>query len=284
MKTIVVLGATGQQGGAVAGALISDGRWRVRALSRNPNSDAARQLAARGFEVVAGNMDDPASLRAALNGAHGVFSVQGTDHGGEVEFKRGIAVADAALAAGVEHFIYSSVGGADRRSGVPHFESKWRIEEHIRNIGLASTIVRPVFFMDNFTKPAMRAILMALMRSYVPKGKALQMIATVDIGRWVAHAFANRDEFLNRAEEIAGDQRTRMEIIAAFKRQGWSAGLALPVPKLFLRPLPYDVRKMFDWFGASGYKADIPNLRTRRPGIMTLEDWLSQRDAGPIAS
>jgi len=280
-KTIVVLGATGQQGGAVARALLAEGRWQVRAISRNPNSEAARRLAGRGFEVAAADMDDPASLRAALKGVHGVFSVQGTEQGGDVETRRGVAVANAALAAGVGHLVYASVGGADRRSGVPHFESKWRVEEHVRGIGVPATILRPVFFMDNFAKPAMRAVLIALMRAYVPREKPLQMIATADIGRWAARAFADPGTFVGRAEEIAGDELTRPQIVATFKRHGWSAGLPFAAPKLLLRPLPHDVRRMFEWFGAAGYAADIPSLRARQPDMLTFEDWLSARGGAP---
>jgi len=275
LKTIVVLGATGQQGGAVARSLAADGRWQVRALSRHPDSDTARRLAADGIRVALGDMDDPASLQAAFAGAHGVFSVQGTDRGGEVETRRGIAVADAAQAAGVGHFIYASVGGAERRSGVPHFESKWRVEEHIRGIGLPASIVRPAFFMENFLKPSLRAVLLALLRAYVPAEKPLQMIATADIGKWVAHAFAHPGAFIGKAEEIAGDELDRAQIIAAFRRHGWSAGLPLPVPRLLLRPLPHDVRRMFEWFGQAGYAADIPALKARQADLLALDDWIA---------
>jgi len=275
LKTIVVLGATGQQGGAVARSLAADGRWQVRALSRHPDSDTARRLAADGIRVALGDMDDPASLQAAFAGAHGVFSVQGTDRGGEVETRRGIAVADAAQAAGVGHFIYASVGGAERRSGVPHFESKWRVEEHIRGIGLPASIVRPAFFMENFLKPSLRAVLLALLRAYVPAEKPLQMIATADIGKWVAHAFAHPGAFIGKAEEIAGDELDRAQIIAAFGRHGWSAGLPLPVPRLLLRPLPHDVRRMFEWFGQAGYAADIPALKARQADLLALDDWIA---------
>jgi len=278
LRTIVVLGATGQQGGAVARSLIAAGRWKVRALSRNPDSDTARRLAASGMEVVAADMDNPASLQAAFAGVHGVFSVQGTDQGGEAEIRRGIAVADAARAANVAHFIYSSVGGADRRSGVPHFDSKWRVEEHIRSLDLPTSIVRPVFFLDNFIKPSLRVVLLALLRSYVPAGKPLQMIATADIGKWVAHAFAHPEAFIGKAEEIAGDELTRSQIVATFKRHGWSAGLPFPVPRLLLRPLPYDVRKMFEWFGEAGYTADIPALKATHPDLLTLDTWLAAQD------
>jgi len=275
LKTIVVLGATGQQGGAVARSLAADGRWQVRALSRHPDSDTARRLAADGIRVALGDMDDPASLQAAFAGAHGVFSVQGTDRGGEVEARRGIAVADAAQAAGVGHFIYASVGGAERRSGVPHFESKWRVEEHIRGIGLPASIVRPAFFMENFLKPPLRAVLLALLRAYVPTEKPLQMIATADIGKWVAHAFAHPGVFIGKAEEIAGDELDRAQIIAAFGHHGWSAGLPLPVPRLLLRPLPHDVRRMFEWFGEAGYAADISALKARQADLLALDDWIA---------
>lgn len=276
-KTIVVLGATGQQGGAVARALATDGRWRIRTISRNPDSDAARRIAASGMEVVAGDMDDAASLGRAFDDAYGVFSVQGTDQGGEVETRRGIDVADAAKATGIAHFIYSSVGGADRRSGVPHFESKWRVEEHVRDVGVPASIVRPAFFMDNLTKPSMRFLLIALLRAYVPKAKPLQMIAVEDIGKWVAHAFAHPETFIGEVEEIAGDELTRPAIVAAFKRHGLSAVLPIPLPRLAFRPLPYDVRKMMEWFGTDGYTADIAALRARQPGLKTFDQWLSEQ-------
>ncbi|AZD29811.1 NmrA/HSCARG family protein [Pseudomonas chlororaphis] len=280
-RTIVVLGATGQQGGAVARSLRADGHWRIRALSRNPGSNVAQQLAAEGIEVVAADMDDYASLQTALAGAHGVFSVQGSEQGVELETHRGIAVADAALAAGVEHFIYASVGGADRRSGVAHFESKWLIEEHIRSIGLPASIVRPAFFMENFSKPALRAVLLALLRSYVPKTKPLQMIATADIGDWVAQAFTQPGAFLGKSEEIAGVELTRAQIITAFKSHGWSAGLPFPLPRLLLRPLPHDIRKMFEWFGAAGYLANIPALLACQPDVRTFDKWLVEQRATP---
>jgi uncharacterized protein YbjT (DUF2867 family) len=196
--------------------------------------------------------------------------------GGAVETRRGIAVADAAKAAGIGHFIYSSVGGADRGSGVPHFESKWRVEEYVREIGLPASIVRPAFFMDNLAKSSMRFLLIAMLRAYVPKGKALQMIAVEDIGKWVAHAFANPDTFIGAAEEIAGDELTRPEIAAAFKRHGQSAGWPIPLPRLAFRPLPYDVRKMMEWFGTAGYTADFAALRARQPDLKTFDQWLSE--------
>lgn len=273
-KTIVVFGATGHQGGAVLRALQQKGSWQVRALSRNPASESAQALKAQGVEVVKGDMDDDGSLTKAFQGAYGVFSVQGTDQGIETEIRRGIAVADAARKTRIEHFVYSSVGGADRQSGVPHFESKWRIEEHIRKIGLPATVVRPVFFMDNFRKPVMRALVLALIRRNVPPQKPLQMIASDDIGKWVATAFANPEDFIGKSEEIAGDELTYTQIVRTFRRNKWFAGLPFPLTGIILNRLPYDVRKMFEWFGFDGYKSDLAALRTRHPDFLTLDNWL----------
>ncbi|WP_041317430.1 NmrA/HSCARG family protein [Hyphomicrobium nitrativorans] len=278
-RTIVVLGATGQQGGGVIRALAADGRWRLRAITRDPSSDAAKALASRDIEIVSANLDDPHSMRSALNGAYGVYSMQTSDQRHDKEIRRGMAIADAALDAGVSHFVYASVGGADRRSGVPHFESKWEIERGIARKGLPATIVRPTFFMENFTKLSLRAVLMALLQQYVPDGKRLQMISVDDIGKWVVRAFDNPESFIGKAEEIAGDELTREEIVAALKAKGWFAGLPFPVPRALLRHLPGDAIKMFEWFGAEGYRADIAALRSAQPDLMTFAQWLQAQSA-----
>ena len=143
-KTILVLGATGQQGSAVASHLLKDG-WKVRAMVRNPNSDQAQALGQRGIELVQGDLNQPSSLQEAMKGVYGVFSMQTPVEGTAAETRQGKAVADAARETGIRHLVYSSVGGAERRTGIAHFESKWQIEEHIRALGLPATILRPVF-------------------------------------------------------------------------------------------------------------------------------------------
>src|SRR6266545_1535071 len=150
-KLIAVAGATGQQGGAVARKLLSEG-WKVRALTRDVNKPAAKELAALGAEIVPGDMEVRSELDAAFKGAYGVFSVQNywlPNVGFEGEIKQGKNVADAAQAANVSHFVYASVGAAHRGMGQKHFDSKWQIEQHIQELGLPYTILRPVAFMDN---------------------------------------------------------------------------------------------------------------------------------------
>src|SRR6267142_6760974 len=152
---ILVTGATGQQGGAVARELLAR-KHTVRAMTRNPESDAAQALARQGAEVVKGDLNDAASLRRALQGAWGVFAVQNTwEAGVEGEEVQGKRIAELARKAGVQHYVYTSVGSAHRRTGIPHFENKARIEETVRGLGFPSyTILRPVFFMENWTSPS----------------------------------------------------------------------------------------------------------------------------------
>ncbi len=271
---IVVLGATGQQGGAVARHLKAAGRWRVAALVRRAETPAARSLSAQGIELRVGDMDAPASLSAAFAGAHGVFSVQTTTGGADQEFRQGAAVVDAAKAAQVRHFVYASVGGADRASGVPHFESKWEIETRLKASGLDWTVGRPVFFMENFSRAVPRMVVLAMLKRNLSTSKTLQMIAVDDIGRWVARAFADRTEHLGLAEEIAGDELTRGEILAAFKAHG--LGGAFPVPNLLLNRLPDDLRRMFAWFGSGGYRADIARLKASHE-FGSFTEWLQAR-------
>ncbi|KAB1089263.1 NmrA/HSCARG family protein [Neorhizobium galegae] len=277
-KTIVVLGATGQQGGAVARALLATGRWKLRTITRDTTSPSAANLARQGVDVRAASLDEPGSLQTAFEGAYGVYSVQGTDGGADRELRRGIAVADAAKANRIEHFIYASVGGADRAPGVPHFESKGRIEQHVRNIGLPATIVRPTFFMDNFSRALPRWVLIALMRSYLPDAKPLQMIAVDDIGRWAVRAFDDAAAFIGQAEEIAGDELTRAEIVAILRRHGRTTGLPVGVPRILRPAIPDDFLKMFEWFARAGYKADVGALRAKQPDMMTFDQWLTRTD------
>src|SRR5437868_15434753 len=148
-KLVVVTGATGKQGGATARELLAKVH-KVRAMTRKPDSPAAREIAKLGAEVVAGDLNDAASLERSLVGAWGVFAVQNTwEAGVEGEEEQGVRLAEVARRAGVQHYVYSSVASAHRRTGIPHFENKWRIEQAVRKLGFPSyAILRPVFFME----------------------------------------------------------------------------------------------------------------------------------------
>jgi uncharacterized protein YbjT (DUF2867 family) len=149
-RPILVAGATGRQGGSVVRHLL-ERQLTVRAVVRDPQSERAKALARQGIETAQGDMDDLASLQKAMAGVRGVYSVQ--DYftvGAAREVQEGKNMADAALGAGVEHFVFSSVGGAERKSGIAHFETKWEIENHIRKLALPATMIRPAGFMENY--------------------------------------------------------------------------------------------------------------------------------------
>src|SRR3984893_12796188 len=155
-RTILITGVTGNQGGAVAQALQGAG-FHLRGLTRKPDGERAAALARQGVDVDfgKGDLDEEASLRRALAGAWGVFSVQNTAEAGvEREEAQGKRLAMLAREAGIEHYVYTSVGSAHKRTGIPHFDNKWRIEETVRGLRFPShVILRPVFFMENLLAP-----------------------------------------------------------------------------------------------------------------------------------
>ena len=149
-KTVLVAGATGRQGGAVIRNMLPKG-WKLRALTRSLSSYAAQDLKRQGVEVVQGDLEDPASLARAAQGVYGIYSVQDFwAVGAKREVQQGKNLADAAKKTGVQHLVYSSVGGAERNTGIPHWESKWEVEKYIRSLGLPVTILRPVTFMEDY--------------------------------------------------------------------------------------------------------------------------------------
>lgn len=288
--TILVSGATGQQGGAVARHLMKRG-FRVRALTRRPDQEAARALAEAGAEVVRGDFDDRASLDRALEGVYGAFSVQTFFEAGvESETRWGRTFAEAAKDAGVEHFVYSSVGGAERRTGIPHFESKWQIEEHVRALDLPATILRPVGFMENWGGLAKDAILGGQLPQPLSPDTPLQQIAVDDIGAFAALAFSDPDEWIGRALELAGDEVTMTEMADIFSRVLGREVEYVQVPwEAFAEQAGEEATTMFRWFENEGYKADIPTLREIRPALTRFEpflraqDWVREANEAPQA-
>jgi uncharacterized protein YbjT (DUF2867 family) len=274
-RTILVAGATGRQGGAAARALLDRG-YSVRALTRNPDSEPAKKLAAAGMEVVKGDLGEPASLRAAVEGVHGVFSVTDFwEHGRDKEIAHGKNLADAAQAAGVKHFVFSSVGGADRAPTVAHFESKWQVEQHLKTLAMPWTVLRPVSFMDNWDPAEVGS---GKLQSPLAPTTHLQQISVEDIGRFAAEAFDHPRDWVGKTVEIAGDDRTMAEIAAAL---GKALGRQVDYVQLpwadFERDAGPEITAMFKWFEADGYHADVAGLRARHPFLTSFDAYLQQR-------
>jgi uncharacterized protein YbjT (DUF2867 family) len=259
-RTILITGATGKQGGAVLRELVGRG-FALRALTRKPDSDAARELAALGATVVAGDLDDVASLERALSGVWGVFAVQDTWEAGVVlEEAQGKRMAEVARRAGVGHFVYSSVASADRKTGIPHFENKARVEDAVRAAGFPSwVILRPVFFMENL--PTSWFLQGDSIVTALDPATTLQMIAVEDIGRFGARVFVDAARFNGRAIDLAGDSATMPETAAVFSAALGRTISFVQIPVAEIRKNSEDYALMLEWFDAVGYDADIPALR-----------------------
>ncbi|MEV8634241.1 NmrA/HSCARG family protein [Streptosporangium sp. NPDC051023] len=275
-KTVLVTGATGNQGGATARHLLTDG-WHVRALVRDDTTPPAAALAAVGAELVRGDLDDRASIEAAARGAYGVYSVQSAN---DNEITQGKNVAEAAKTAGVQHLVYSSVGGVEsqNRFYVEHGWGpidKWQIEEHIRDLGVPATILRPAGFMEDFTSPARFFQDRSL---NVPWHDALvmQLIAIEDTGAFAALAFADPDAYLGRTMEITGDRLTAPQIADALST---AAGHPIPhtqIPLDVLWEHNPEVAKVFTWANATYYDTDLVPLRKTHPDLMDFPAWLNR--------
>ena len=280
-QLILVTGATGQQGGAVARELLRRGH-RVRALTRNPESAKAQALRKLDAEIVKGDLDDQASLTNALASVWGVFAVQNTwEAGVEKEELQGKRIAAIARNQGVQHFVYSSVGSADKETGIPHFDNKWRVEESVRALQFPShVILRPVFFMENLQSPFFKAGIdqgkLAVALQPVTK---LQMIAVEDIGKYGAMAFEKDSDLNRRAIDIAGDALT---MPATAEVLGKATGRTIKfeqAPIEEVRKFSEDYAIMLEWFDRVGYSVDI-NANTQEYGFqpLTLEAWAKQQD------
>ena len=281
LDTILVTGATGNQGGAIARELLARGH-RVRAMTRNPDGEAAKALTEEGAEVVGGDLDDPESLKAALEGAWGVLGVQNTwEAGVEGEEEQGIRLAELARQAGVHHYVYQSVGSAHRSTGIPHFDNKARVEERIRSLDFPSfTIVRPVFFMENLASPWFKpGIDEGTLAIGMKPETRLQMIAVKDIGFFGLKAFEDHKAWNGRAVDIAGDELTGPEAAAILSEVTNRKITFQQVPIEDVRSFSEEFAIMLEWFDAVGYDADISALK-KEFGYEPLRfrDWARQQD------
>ncbi len=272
-ETVLVAGATGHQGGAAARNLLADG-WRVRALTRDPDSPAASALAAAGAEVVLGDLTDPASLVGPATGVYGVYSV-GTpaQEGTEGEIAMGRNIADAAVAAGARHLVYSSVSGVgDAGNRAVFVVGKRAVEEYLAGLDIPTTVWRPVTFMENFLR-SREAVADGVLPTPQWPESSMFYIAVNDIGRFVALAFAEPERFAGTTLEIAGDHMTVAQAAATFSdvlgrtveaRHTEMPGVASPPRPVPGAPVPI--------------RADIGKCREIIPDLLWLKDWIGLQE------
>lgn len=279
-KTVLVTGATGKQGGAAVRALLAAGH-RVLALTRKPDSPAALELKAAGAAIAEGDFGNAGSLEQACRGADILFAMSTPfEAGTDAEVRQGVALIDAAEATDVGHVIYSSVAGAHQASGVPHFESKFQVEQYLAGRRKNYTIIAPVAFMD-FLNPILRESLKAgELRMALPSERPLQYVSVHDIGCFAAALVERGKAVIGKRFEIAGDELSGEETVKVLSRASGRDIRYVAVPPDALRVHSEDIALMFEWLDAVGYTADRVALRHDFPevGWQSLEDWAREQD------
>ena len=276
---VVVTGATGKQGGAVVKSLLERGH-EVRAVTRSTDSAKARELANAGITLVRASLEDTAALTKALEGATSLFAMTTPFEGGtQAETRQGISAANAAKAAGV-HLVFTSVGSANRQTGVPHFESKYEVEEHIAKIGVRATILAPVYFMENlfFGKEQLAKGIYA---APLPPKRQLAQVAVSDIGAVAVRLLEESSRFAGKRFDLAGDKLTGNDVVAILSRVTSRPFTYSQVPLDVVRQrMGEDAVKMAEWFDRVGYTVDRAALRREFPDVAfhDFESWAKTQD------
>ena len=276
--TAVVTGSTGKQGGAVARGLLERGH-KVRAVTRNPNSSQAKCLANAGATLVVASLEDTAAITKALEGATSLFAMTTPFGGADAEIRQGIAAADAAKAAGV-HLAFTSVGSANRQTGIPHFDSKYEVEKHIAKAGVRATILAPVAFMENlyFVKEQLAKGIYA---SALSPTRALAQIAVVDIGAVAVRVLEDAGRFTGKRFDLASDELTGNDAMAILSRVTGRSFSYYQVPLDVVRQrMGEDGARMYEWFDRVGFSVDRAALRGEFPDVAfhDFESWTKTQD------
>ena len=284
-RKILVTGATGQQGGALANLLLQK-KHEVYALIRNtePESPKAQNLRTLGAKLVKGDLDNPDSLEQATSGVDSVFLmgplsfpfVKGET---EVETRRGKMMVDIAKENRIEHLVYSSVVNADKNTGIPHFESKYRIEEHNKNSGIPYTIVGPTFFMENLLSFSLAGLQQGQLALPLSPSRILQQSALVNIAEFFALVLEQRNSFLGKRIDIASDELTGEQAAIVLSNELGHKIKYEQVPLQQIRKVSEDLALMYEWF-EGGTGVDVASLHNQYPEVnwLTFKDWLKSQN------
>src|SRR3954470_11951905 len=276
-RKILVTGATGQQGGALARLLLQK-KHKVYALTRNAQSPAAQDLRNKGANIMKGDLDDSDSLKSAVKNVESVF-LMGTpfEDGTEGETRRGKLMADIAKENKVEHLVYSSVANADKNTSIPHFESKYKVEQHIKNLGIPHTIIGPTFFMENLLGPGLEQGQLALPLS---SSSVLQQSALQNIAEFSALVLERRKPFLGKRIDIASDEVTGEQIAKILSKESGLHIRYVQIPLDRVYQSNQDMARMYEWYEKVGTGIDIPRLLQEYSKInwMTFKNWAENQN------
>ena len=277
--TVVVTGSTGKQGGSVARGLLERGH-KVRAVTRDPNSSQAKLLANAGATLVAASLEDTAAITQALEGATSLFAMTTPYEGGaQADTQQGIAAAAAAKGAGV-HLVFASIGSANRHTGIPHFDSKGEVEEHIAEIGVRATILAPVYFMENLYY-GRDQLARGVYATPLPPTRNLAQVAVTDIGAVAVRILEDPGRFAGKRFDLGGDELTGNEVVAILSRVTGRPFTYFQVPLDVIRQgRGEDAVKMYEWFDRVGYTFDRAALHREFPDVVfhNFESWTKTQD------
>lgn len=279
-KLIVVTGATGRQGGAVARHLASDG-WHVRALTRSAGSPASEELARRGIEVVTADMDDLGALRRAFADAYGVYSVQNPMIAGEKgEETQGRNVVTAAAEADISHLVYGSAGPGMPGTGVAAWDVKLEVAAYARSRGVPLTVLRPMAFMELMTDKDLYppVAVWHLMPRLVGENRPLPWLSAADLGAIAAQAFNDPEAYVGLDIGLAADVRTLAQCRTVWRRETGRDPRRFPMPLwLFERFVGPDLTRMWRWLADHDAHADVDRTRALLPSAVTVEEFVRRR-------
>jgi uncharacterized protein YbjT (DUF2867 family) len=280
-RVVVVTGATGRQGGAVARHLLSEG-WRVRALTRRPDGERARALTALGADVVGADLARRGTLSPVFRDAYGVFSVQNPMTSGvEGEVQQGRHVADAARESGVRHVVYGSAGTGQPGTGIGSWESKLEVQAHMQALGLPLTVLRPMAFMELMTDKAFFPPVSTwyLMPKLMGTDRPVWWICVDDLGAIAARVFADPDRFIGADLRLAADIRSNAECRAIWRAVTGRSPRSFPLPEwLFKRFVGTDPTTMWRWLSTAEIDVDPAQTREILPSASGVQEWLAQQE------
>ena len=275
-KKVLVSGATGQQGGSVVRALLADGQ-KVIGITRNVDSPNAEALKKLGVEMVSVDFTDTNRAVELMKDVDAVFAMTTPFEAGlDKEVEQGKSMADAAARAGVQHFVFNSVGDANHKTGIPHFDSKYEVEEYLATLDLNYTIVGPTYFMDNLMVFSLEGLKNGVLAMAMPSNVKLQQISVEDIGRFVAAVIREGKSMYGKRIDIAGDEITGEEAAAVLSKaigkeiryEGFS-------PEV-IRQQSEDLAIMYEWFIRTGYSTNMESMKGL--GFLSFETWAAKQD------
>src|SRR5919107_432129 len=285
-RKILVTGATGQQGGALARQLLQK-KHKVYALTRNTHSPAAQDLHDKGANIIKGDLDDYDSLIRVVNDVESIF-LMGTpfEDGTEGEIRRGKLMADIAKDKGIEHLVYSSVANADKNTGIPHFDSKYKVEQHIKNLQIPYTIIGPTFFMENLLSYSRAGLQQGQLALPLSSSTILQQSALENIAEFFALVLERRDSFLGKRIDIASDELTGEQAAEVLSDELGRKIRYVKVPLEQIRQASEDLARMYEWFERVGTGIDVASLHQQYPEVnwRTFKEWVKSQNWDDVAA